>query len=112
MDVRSELLGLDDLVTKEVEVPVWNRKLRVRELGLLESLQVMGPDKVGDDGKITMTGEDLARVVALGVISDDGERVFTDEDIPVLAKKNRKALTALYHEILALGGSVEEAEKN
>lgn len=111
--LRDQLLALDDLRTKEVTVPVWKHKLTIRELGLQESLEWAGPDRVSKDGKVTLSGEDLAKVIAYGVINPEtGERVFTNADIPKLASKNRRALMFLYNEITALSGSVEDAEKN
>lgn len=111
MDLRSELLALDDLRTKQVTVPVWNREVRIREMGLQESLAMFAGNNV-KDGKVTLDAEDFARVVSCCVIDDDGKRVFTDKDIPALARKNRRALMFLYNEITGLSGNVEDAEKN
>ena len=111
MDLRSELLALDDLQTKQVTVPVWNRKVRIREMGLQESLAMLSSDNL-KDGRITLDADDFARIISHCVIDDDGKRVFTDKDVPVLARKNRRALMFLYNEITGLSGSVEDAEKN
>lgn len=113
MGLSQEILGLDDLVTKEVTVPVWNKTLTIREMGLQDALRAFNPDSLTDDGKIRMDAEDIASVVAACVIDPEtGERVFGDKDVAVLARKNRKALMFLYNEITGLSGSAEEAEKN
>ena len=114
MELSQEILAFGDLRTKKVDVPQWKRKITVQEQGLQESLVSFGPDaNVSKDGTITLNAIDIARVVAFGVIDpDSGERVFSDEDIPALARKNREALMLLYHAILELSGTPEEAEKN
>ena len=111
MELSQELLAFNDLRTKEVEV--WGKTLTIQEQGLQESMISFGPGKVSEDGTIEVNAIDIAQVIAYGVIdSKTGERVFSDEDVPALAKKNREVLMFLYQEILTLSGDPEEAEKN
>jgi hypothetical protein len=113
MGLKSEILESDDLVTKVVDVPVWKRKVTIREMGLAESLVAFGPENVTDDGKVHLSAETIAQVVACCVIDPkSGDRVFEDGDVPKLARKSRVALMFLYNEITALSGSVEEAGGN
>lgn len=113
MSLSQDILGFDDLVTKVVEVPVWKRKVTIREMGLQESLSFFGPDAVTDDGKLSVDAEGIARVVASCVIDPKtGEPAFAEDQIPALAKKSRVALMFLYNEITALSGSVDEAGKD
>jgi hypothetical protein len=109
----TDILGLDDLRTKEVEVPHWKQKLTIREMGLDDGVHFASMMRAkGDGDNVSLTGEDIAGVVARGVIDENGERVFKDEDIPALARKSQKALLFLYSEIVGLSGDVEEAAKN
>lgn len=103
----SDILGFSDLRTKVVHVDQWDCDLTIRELGLDEGLRLFA--FVSDD-KITLSGEDIAHVIAWSVVDDNGERVFSDEDIPALAKKNRDAMIFLYQEIASLSG--DDTEKN
>lgn len=112
MGLRDKLLSVSDLRTKEVEVPSWGAKLTIRELNLQESMDAFSNIKPDDDGNVTLGYDDVAKVVAFGVIDEDGERVFTDEDVPVLAKKGKAALMKLYTEITMLSGTVEDEVKN
>lgn len=114
MDLSQEILAFGDLRTKEVEVPQWKRTVTVREQGLQESMDAFGPDtEVSEDGTVTLTAVDIARVVAFGVIDPKtGKRVFSDKDVPDLARKNREALMLLYRAILELTTAPQEAEKN
>ena len=103
----SEILGFDDLKTKVVTVKQWKCKLTIRELGLDEGLRLF--DHVAGD-KVKVNAEQIAQVVAWGVIDSDGERVFSDEDVPALMKKSKAALVFLYGEITKL--STGDAGKN
>ncbi len=106
----SDILGFDDLKTRVVHVKWWDRDLTIRELGLDDGLKMFS--KVKDlDGDASIDAEDLAQVIACGVVdAETGERVFSDDDVPALAKKSSKPLMFLYQEIIAL--SSEEAVKN
>ena len=113
MGLSSDILGMDDLRTREVFVPAWKRSVMLRELGLAESMQSLGALKPDKDGKVTLTHNEIAQIVAYGVIdAETGERAFSDADIPKLARKNPKALMQLYTEIVALSGTVEDEVKN
>ena len=106
----SDILGLDDLRTETVRVEQWDRDLTIRELDLESAAKMlsMGSEQ---DGEFTINAEQIASVVAWGVIDDDGERLFSDDDIPALQKKSRDALMFLYLKITGIS-SVEDAEKN
>lgn len=109
----SDILGLDDCRTKQVEVPQWGRTLTIREMGLGDGMKFVSMlRESGGSNSIELTGEDIAGVVARGVVDESGERVFSDKDIPALARKNKAALMLLYTEIVGLSGDTEEAAKN
>lgn len=109
----SDILSLTDLRTRQVEVPQWGKTLTIREMGLDDGVKFAALLRTRGDGKsVNLTAEDIAAVVARGVIDENGERLFSDADIPKLALKNQKALLLLYTEIVALTGDAEEAAKN
>ena len=108
----SDILSFSDLRTKEVEVPQWKQTVRIREMGLDDGVKFVSLMRNAQGDSVTLTGEDIAGVVARGVINEKGERVFSDDDIPALAKKSQKALMLLYGEVIGLSGDVEEAAKN
>ena len=107
----SDILDFDDLKTKTVKVMEWGCELTVRELGLDDGLKMFSMVKDIDDDNPAINAEDVAQVVAWGVVdADTGDRVFSDDDVSELAKKNSKPLMFLYQEIISLSG--EEAAKN
>jgi hypothetical protein len=113
MGVKDLVLASSDLATREVEVPEWKTTLTVTELGLGEGMQLAA--MYGNGEKVTLTGRDVAQVVAWGVVDPEtGERVFSDADVPKLARKSRHALMRLFSAIgeLSSADGFEEAEKN
>jgi hypothetical protein len=107
----ADFLGLDDLRTKTVTVPRWNKAVTIRELGLEEGVK-LSQMYSAKDGQTVLSAEDIARVVAWGVVDENGERVFSDDDASALARKNRDPLMFLFREITSLSADFEEAEKN
>lgn len=105
----SDILSCNDLKTGTVEVKEWNCTLHIRELGLAEGLKLFS--MVKDDEEAILGAEDIAQVIVWGVVDpDSGEPLFSEDDIPVLAKKSRRPLMRLYSAISDLSG--EDAEKN
>ena len=105
----SDILSIDDLLTKEVLVPGWNKTLTIRELGLDEGIKLFSLAR-GSDENLVMDSNAIAQVIAWGVIDANGERIFSDDDVPEIAKKGRAPLMFLYREITSLSGN--DAEKN
>lgn len=105
----SDILGLSDLRTKTVRVKQWDCDLTIRELDLENGVKLFA--MVSEvDGDFVIDAEQIASVVAWGVIDENGDRLFSDEDIPDLKKKARGPLMFLYTEITSISG--EDAEKN
>ena len=112
MGLKDKVLGTFDRATKKVHVPEWDVTLTVCELGLEEGLLLA--EMYGTGEKVSLTGRDIAQVVAWGVLDENGDRMFADEDVAGLSKKSRHALMRLFTEIsqLSAAGAFEEAEKN
>lgn len=114
---RAAIFGTKDLRTRDVDIEDWGGTVRVRALTArqLDTHQQTSYAARGKDGK-TVDPEFRARVVALGVIDEDGKRIFIDDDIPELSTKSGAALEVLFEAIMELTGTgakaVERAEKN
>ena len=105
----SDILSFNDLKTSEVVIEDWDCTLHIRELGLEEGLRLFSMVS-GDEGDM-LKADDIAQVVVWGVIDQkSGKQLFSDKDVPVLAKKSRRPLMKLYSAITDLSG--EDAEKN
>ena len=109
--MRDAILSLNDKRTKTVFVPQWKQTVTVQEMGLDQGMAFARMVGAGS-GKVELDAEDIAGIIAGCVIDEAGERVFSDEDVPALARKSQKALLLLYGEIVSLSGDIEEAAKN
>ena len=102
----SDILNLKDRAQKTVHVEQWGMDVTIQELGLTEGLAVMdNAASMEKEGKVTAA--QIAQVVAWSIVDEDGNRVFSDDDVPELEKKNLKALMFLYQEIGALSSGDE-----
>ena len=112
------ILGADDLPSIRVEVPEWGGHLFVRsmtagerdlwEAWLLDSDEARGKGEKVDTIRATL--------VALTAVNGAGERMFTAEQMPALAKKSAKAMDRVFERARALNAmsaaDIEELEKN
>lgn len=110
MLTKQEILGRK-LATERVSA--WGGEVLIRELSGLEREKFqlsIWRDKESSQTNIR------ARLVALGVIGDDGQRIFADDDIEALGATGGADLERVYdaiHRISKLGREdIEEAEKN
>ena len=111
MELREELLAIDDRVIEAVKVPIWNRTLYVRSL--------TGEERDAfEDGCLKGKGKDRkvnlqnmrARLVALATClgPDDPRPVFSGADVERLGRKSARALNALFDAAQRLSGITEE----
>ena len=114
---KSAILAADDLKTEDVDVPEWGGTVRVcafsgRERDAFEASLVRGD---GKDRKVDLTNM-RARLVALTVVDDSGQKVFTQDDVDLLGAKSGAALDRVFSVAQKLNGlsgaDVEELTKN
>lgn len=116
MGLREEILGLDDRLCVEVEVPEWGgRVLRVAAMAAVDrdawELAIAESAKAGHK-----LGNVRAGLVARCVVDERYARVFSEDDVEALGRKNAKALDRLYEAAARLNGlsaaDREALEKN
>lgn len=114
---KSSILAADDLKTEDVDVPEWGGTVRVsafsgRERDAFEESLVRGD---GKDRKVDLTNM-RARLVALTVVDESGQKVFTHDDVDLLGAKSGAALDRVFSVAQKLNGlsgaDVEELTKN
>jgi hypothetical protein len=110
MLTRESILALDDRPRREVFVPAWNGSVYVRALSGAERAtfeRIVFSDGATDDGI-------MAKIVALCTVDQNGERLFTEEDVEALNGKNAKALHTVAQAALAFNalsdGALEEGK--
>jgi len=111
---KDQILGAADLTKEEVEVPEWNgsvfvRMLTAKERDVLESFWLARKES----GNFTNA---RAQIVSLTVCDEDGNRLFTEEDVEALSGKSAAALQKVYNVAMRLNRftkkDVEELTKN
>ena len=114
---KSAILSADDLKTEDVEVPEWGGAVRVRAFSGRER-DAFEASLVRDDGKdrkVDLTNM-RARLVALTVVDETGQKLFTHDDVDLLGAKSGAALDRVFAVAQKLNGlsaaDVEDLTKN
>ena len=114
---RDAILAIDDLPKEEVYVPEWKTWICVRALTGAER-DAFKTSIVEQRGKSTkMNLKNIrAKLVALTVVDEEGNRIFSDSDASALGKKSAAALDKVFEVAQRLSGlrpeDVEELSKN
>lgn len=111
---RAAILAASDLPTRDVAVPEWGGTVRVRTM--------MARDRDAFEMRLRDAAKDgsspnfRAFFAAMCIVGDDGEPVFTPDDVEALAAKSGEALGRVYDAIIGLNllasSHVEAAAKN
>ena len=96
---REEILSFNDLSMEIVNVPEWGGDVKVRCLtgGERDELESLVVREKGDGDKNIDLSNFRARLVALSAIDENGNRLFTLDDVKELAKKSAKALDRVFN---------------
>lgn len=110
---KEDILKAEDRKTIKVEVKEWGGVITMRSLSGSErdSFEASVVQGVGRDTRMNMINL-RAKLVALCVVDDKGERLFKKQDEVVeLGKKNGKVLDRLFRKAQGLSGLSDEAVK-
>lgn len=95
---REQILDAPDRKTEDVDVPEWGGTVRVRSLsGAERDAYEAGIVQLRGDGsrKITLANA-RARLVALTVCDEGGNRLFSEADVTALGEKSAAALERVF----------------
>lgn len=107
MEQKKKLLAAEDILTlsdtkyQELDIPEWGGTVRLRSLTGLEAAVFL--DASTSDKKTS-----VARLVALSVVNEEGEPVFTEEHVLQLQRKSLRALLRIQDAALVLNGMTEK----
>lgn len=109
---RESIRNADDIKFEDVTVPEWGGAVRVRALSGTERDKFEAAI-VGDRKSRSLKLDNLrARLVAMSIVDENNQRIFSDADIPWLGKKSAAALQRVYAVCQRLSGlSDAEAEE-
>ena len=110
---KAAILKAKDIVTEEVEVPEWGGSVLVKSLTGAErdSFEQSILIKRGDryDANMSMV---RAKLAAVSIVDEEGQRLFGDGDIKALAAKNAAALDRIFTVASRLSGiSADDADE-
>jgi len=93
---REDILKADDLPFEDVEVPEWGGIVRVRALMASERDRGEAMTYLDSKGNVTTPQDIRAKLVAFCCVDDEGNRLFSEDDISALAKKSARAMNRLW----------------
>ena len=105
---RDEILSVDDLPFKDVDVPEWKGTVRVRTLRGVDRANLVASISVSKDGA---PSDWIERMVAACAIDENGNQLFTENDIAEISKKNSRAIQRLFDAADALNTITSEKEE-
>jgi hypothetical protein len=114
---KKQIIESDDLKSEIVAVPEWGGDVKVRVMTGTErdAFEASIFDSKGKDSKVNLKNL-RAKLIVLTVISDTGEKLFTDADVETLGGKSAKALDRVFAVAQKINGigqkEVEELTKN
>jgi len=121
MDLRSDLLAVNDCKCEKLDIPEWGHvgttQLYARGLTLDERTAIANEANSANGASDATKNNILTRrLVLYGVCNADGVRVFADEDFELLGRKNANVLDRIGLKVSALSklgaDDVKELEKN
>lgn len=106
---REQILGTADLLHEDVAVPEWGGSVRVQMLTGAER-DAFEQEIVVRQGKKTQMNlaNVRARLVALCMVDDEGQRVFGEADVKALGKKSALALNRVFEVAQRINGLTPE----
>lgn len=107
----AAILDADDLDTRDVPVPEWGGTVRVRGLTGAErdafEMRMAVARQAGD-----LEGVDFrAATAGRCMIDENGDRLFTDRQLPQLARKSAAALDRVFDVVSALSGLNDDVDE-
>lgn len=109
---KDQILEANDLRSEEIAVPEWGGSVRVRTMtgSDRDAFESSMMTLLQDGTRRPNLADMRAKLVALTVVDDVGTRLFTLDDVPVLARKSAAALDRVYQAAQRLNGLNQQAE--
>lgn len=109
---KKDILGAKDLPMEEVQVPEWGGSVMVRGLNGKER-DTFESSVIDEKHKGQVKLDNIrAKLCAMTICDEKGERLFDDKEIEALAKKSGKALDRVFTVATKLSGIGETEVKD
>ncbi len=106
---RADILSADDAEIREVDVPEWGGKVRIKSITgtARDAFEASLREGKGKNADVNLRNL-RARLISLCVVDEAGKRMFQKEDVGRLGAKNAKPLDRLFDACKDLIGMSEE----
>lgn len=105
---RDDILKVDDRKYEEVAVPEWGGTVRVRSLTGRERDQFESSLVDKKTGQASRLANARARLVAMTLVDEDGNRMFSTDDVSALGTKSAAALERVFTAARRLCGMTDD----
>ncbi len=110
---RDKILSAADLRIEEVDVPEWGGKIRLKALSGAERDRFEASVTIRQGKTVDVKTEMLrAKLVVVCIVDENGKRLFTDADAPLLAEKSATVIERLFRVAQRLAGMSDEDVKD
>jgi len=112
---RDQILGIVDRKQKVVDVPEWGGEVIIKEMSGADRAEYMASIikfETNEKGEVVAEPDPAngdAKLLSYCLIDEDGNRLFTRDDIEALGAKNGEVLERLANEALNLNAIDKEA---
>lgn len=108
---KSEILSRKPIL-KEVEVPQWGGSVHIRPMTVAEQTQLAELGTKYDKGKtIDRIMNITLKVIKWTVVDDEGNQMFTDDDLEQLMQSDASAIMTLQDAIIGYSGLTSESRE-
>lgn len=108
MSLRDRILQADDIGRELVEVPQWGVTVEVRTMSAGKRSRMLQTCAL-PDGTIDLDRLYPMLIVATVFDPEDGERVFTEEDMPALQEKSASSIEFVAQKAMEMSGMAAKA---
>lgn len=117
---RAQIDGAVDRKFEDVDVPEWGGQVRIMELTAADRGYIEAGSIVAQGQSATLKVESLKtyrdKLVAFGLVDEQGNRLYSNKDITELSKKSGKVIERLAAKVQELSGmgkyAIKDAEGN
>lgn len=114
---KNEILGADDIKAVDVECPEWGGEVRIKAPTGLERDEFEQQISERKGKRVTTNLNNIrARTVAKFAVDENGQRLFSDDEVVALGAKSGAALDRCFTAWMKLAGlnqdEIDEVQEN
>lgn len=102
---KEQILKVKDIETRTVSVPEWGGDVLVRSLSATERDYFESKLVDQSGGKVRANLQNIkARLASMAIVDEEGNRVFSEQEIAILGTKSAAALNRISEAITDMSG--------